>query len=180
MNMPEVRECMERIPLLLLVLIVSTVAVDISAFPQDPGGQPLSSLDRRFEQCIRGTTCTTREGLRILGEMTDNMRGNLRRIDQACAKTDYRNCFNPDADDVVQWHKMHDQMRDLAAMLERRYTAAAPAHGGKQLNLIEPSAGPAPKPNPYTNPDEEQLQEHKEDWWQEWTPPEEANPYHKW
>ena len=60
----------------------------------------------------------------------------------------------------------------------------SPNSEGRKLNLIEPAAGqalvPVPDPNPYTNPDQEQLNENKKDWWDGWTPPEENNPYHKW
>ena len=49
----------------------------------------------------------------------------------------------------------------------------------KSFNAIEPSAGVAP--DPYINPDQEKLDENKQDWWRgEWDPPQEDNPYHKW
>jgi hypothetical protein len=175
---------MQRIPLLILTFIIAITTAAISALPQEtarpPSAAELNKLDNDFEQCVNRKSCTAWQGLRILDEMTDNMRGDLRRIEQGCKKTDYKKCFNPAAGDVMQWHEMHDRMGDMAEILERKY--ATENASGKQLNLIEPSAGPVPNPNPYTNPDQEQLQENKRDWWhgEGWTPPEEDNPYHKW
>jgi hypothetical protein len=175
---------MQRIPLLILTFIIAITAAGISVSPQETARPPsvaeLDMLDNDFKQCMNHKSCTVQQGLRILDEMTDDMHGDLQRIEQDCKKTGYKNCFNPAAGDVIQWHKMHDRMGDMAGILEQKYTAANAT--GKQLNLIEPAAGPVPTPNPYTNPDHEELNKDKQDWWhgEGWTPPEEDNPYHKW
>jgi hypothetical protein len=169
---------MQRISLLFLTLIVS-MAFSIHTF----AAAATTSLDRRFDSCMSDKTCTTREELQILDALTDNMRSDLQRIDRTCMTTNYRNCFRPTMNGVIQWHKMHSRMHDMVQLLELQYTAGQTPPTdkiGKQLNLIEPAAGPEPKPNPYTNPDQEKLENDKQDWWQEWTPPDEANPYHKW
>ncbi len=47
----------------------------------------------------------------------------------------------------------------------------------RKQNLAEPSAAP----DPYTDPDQENLERNKESWWGKgWMPPEESNPYHRW
>lgn len=185
---------MERIPLLFLSFMVAIGAVEISAFPQDVTPQTYTRapapLDKRISQCINNKFCPTRERLQLLDELTDDMHGDLQHINQTCKKMDYKNCFSPAMNDVIRWHKIHNEMRDMAQYLEQQHTAAArdnlkssPAEtAAKQLNLIEPAAGPVPNPNPYTNPEQEQLHEYKQDWWQGegWAPEDEANPYHKW
>lgn len=185
---------MERIPLLFLSFIVAIVAVEISAFPEEVVSQPspraAAPLYKRISQCTGNKLCPTRERLQLLDELTDDMHGDLQRISQTCKRMDYKNCFSPAMDDVIRWHKIHNEMRDMAQYLELQHTAAArdnlkysPAETtAKQLNLIEPAAGPVPNPNPYTNPEQERLQEYKQDWWQGggWTPEDDANPYHKW
>jgi hypothetical protein len=185
---------MERIPLLFLSLMVAMVAVEISAFPEDVVSQPsasiTTSLDKRLARCINNESCPTRQQLRLLDALTDDMHSDLRRIYQTCDRMDYKNCFSPAMDDVMRWHKIHDEMRDMAQHMELQYTAAArdnlkssPSEmTDKQLNLLEPAAGPVPNPNPYTDPEQEQLHQYKDDWWQGdgWAPEDEANPYHKW
>jgi hypothetical protein len=183
---------MERIPLFLLCLTAVVVAVEISAFSQEVSSQPptiaAAPLDKRVVQCINNELCTAQEQLRLLDELTSDMHSDLQRISRTCMRKEYKNCFAPATNDVVQWHKIHSEMRDLAKNLELQYTAMArdklrPSSTdttGKQLNLLEPAAGPTPAPNPYTNPDQEQLQQNKQEWWQEWAPTDEANPYHNW
>jgi hypothetical protein len=161
---------MQRIPLLILAFIIMIVAV------KAPASQETSLLDRHYQRCMGKEPCTVREGLRVLDELTEASRKALRHIAQACVETEYRNCFNPATNDVADWHKVHVQMNNIAKSLEARYALAKAK--SSSLDRIEPSAGP----NPYTNPDQEQLNENKQDWWQGggWVPPQENNPYHKW
>ncbi len=48
----------------------------------------------------------------------------------------------------------------------------------KDLSEVEPAAGY--KPDPYTRPDLEQMDRQKRQWWKDWTPSNDSNPYHKW
>lgn len=166
---------MQRIPLLILAFTILIVAAKVPAFPTES-----AAPDSRYERCMGKEPCTDKEDLQSLDELTDNMRKDLRRIELICAQTGYKDCFNPATDNVAEWHKMHKRMDDVARILESRYTSARA--DGKQLNLIEPAAGPVPTPNPYTKPDQENLREDKRDWWhgEGWAPPDEDNPYHKW
>ena len=175
---------MQRIPLLILAFIIGMTAAGISASPQEPVRQlsatELDMLNNHFEQCMNHKPCTAQQDLLILERMTEALRGELRHIEQACRATDYKKCFNPAADDVIQWYKLHDHIGEMAVILQRKYSVANKT--GKQLNQIEPAAGADPYPNPYTDPDLEQDKRDQRDWWRGagWVPPEEDNPYQKW
>lgn len=174
--------------LLLFSLTATTLGLIRLALAQGSNPPALSSnalLDERFELCTSNPLCTTEEKLGLMKDMTDNMHESLQYIRQSCVDKKYRNCVNPQMGEVLQWHTTHNRMRDIMRDMESQYIVAMPdttvqknEKNSRQLNLLEPAAGPTP--NPYTKPDQEQMERQKQDWWKSWSPSGESNPYHKW
>lgn len=121
-----------------------------AASPQNYEIQVSPSLDDRFDQCIHNDSCTIRERMNLMSDMSNDMRDVLRQMDKNCAMMDYNECIVPQRDERVQWHKMHNHMREMMQSIEAR--ALNPKEGasllpdkkqetGESMNMNEPSAG---------------------------------------
>lgn len=170
---------MERVPLLLLVLTIATIA--IFAFPQAQASLVSPPIEKRVARCLQDH-CSMEERLKLMDELADDAHASVQHIHQICRKMDYKNtCFVPNNKAVIRAHRSLTYLSDILRAMELQYTAAH-MDNFKQLDLIEPAAGPDPTPNPYTNPDEQDLRNDKRSWWkgEGWAPEDEANPYHQW
>ena len=143
---------------------------------------PLTSLDQRVTLCLQNETCALPEKLQLMGEVTNELQSALLNIQTGCLRTKYENCASPRLADMIRWHRMDDALHVLMKSVEAEQTAGTldrfPRPPAKSLNKIEPAAG---TPNRYTDPDQEQQERMKENWWRNnWSPLDDANPYRQW
>jgi hypothetical protein len=170
---------MERAPLLLLILTIATIA--IFAYPQAEASLVSPPIEKRVALCLQNH-CTMEERLKLMDELADDAHASVQHIRQTCRKADYKNnCFDPNNKVAIRAHRSIAYLSDVLRSMELQYGASR-MDNFQQLDLIEPAAGPDPAPNPYTNPDEQDLRQDKRGWWkgEDWAPPDEANPYHQW
>lgn len=170
---------MERVPLLLLILTIAVIA--LFAFPQAQASPVTAPMEKRVARCLQNN-CTIEEKLKLIDELSEDAHLCVQRLRQICRKMNYnKSCYDPNTNEAIRAHRSITYLSDVLRSMELQYTASR-MDSFQQLDLIEPSEGPDPAPNPYTNPDEQDLRKDKHGWWngEGWTPPEEANPYRMW
>ena len=158
--------------IVLLMLAAIALSMGHAAFAQNSA----IPSEQYVGRCLADPDCTTQERLQIMADMSDRMRESVKRINQTCMDMKFKGCISRQHDEIENWHKMNDQMGDMMLAIE-----VAPSKMSRQkaeeMEKTEPAAG---KPDPYLNPDQEKIDRQKNQWWPEWLPPQEENPYHKW
>lgn len=88
---------------------------------QSPSTQApaMPSLDERFQECMNDGSCPLQDRIQLMGEMSDEMRQSLRRMDQNCMKAGYKDCIGPKHEETRAWHKMHLHMDEMMTAMEK-------------------------------------------------------------
>jgi hypothetical protein len=176
--------------LLLLTLTVTMLGLIGLASAQGAARTPLtaenSTLEQRFEVCMNSPVCAMEEQFKLMEDISNAMIASLQRIHQTCVTMRYKSCIVPQMVEVAEWDKMHGHLRDIMQAMEppsgntvmNTVKPLPEEASGERMNMLEPAAGFTP--NPYTKPEQEQMERQKNEWWKDWFPADEDNPYHKW
>jgi hypothetical protein len=109
----------------------TTPAPDTATTPVEQNSPPAQmTLDDRFTQCVSNTECPVQTRMQIIQEESDDMTMHFQKIQQACANMDFKECINPQKDDVQKWYTANNRMRQMMQTMS-----------AESLEKKEPGAG---------------------------------------